>query len=856
MNEDMNVVQIDTDESANQEIISPVDKDIPSHEESPTEKLKNWEKELAAQRESLAEEKKDIAIREARVQSREDILAEKEKKTAALACELAKREESVVDLEQKREEISRSEKELSSRSERLNVQQAAMDERQLALDALQAELTKKEQEIQAQAAKRQAEELGNLRTELEKIRQQRISELEAELEHIRKAAADEAEKLRQGLDADINTRRQRLDEEMAEKRSQLAQEIKEQRDSLEAEQKQLFKEKEQLETEKKTLEFDRKRTKKLEDTLKARQDNIEAEVSTASEEYRQSLDKKLEASRLENEHLRAELKNSESLLANYNSFQAVYGDNPDILRKKMADLRAAYDSLQDELGKRPGQEVQQECERLKAENARLQNDMVVQEKQFGNMQQQVVELEKMRNNNVILQASNESLHAQWTEAQDIIKNQAEQLKRLTATEVTPADREARAQSLREPYLERPFVAPVISKADASVVSELEWLTGIENACKDYGISFPRRVLYAFHTSLKIANWSTITVLAGVSGTGKSELPRLYSAFGGLNFISVPVQPNWDSQESMLGFFNSIDNKFDAQPVLRFLVECTEQYDNNMAVVLLDEMNLAHVEHYFADFLSKLETRRSAPDDNLPKIYVNLGAGVKPYELPLKRNILWCGTMNQDETTKSLSDKVLDRGIVINFPRPRHLKDRQGARNIDTFCEKRGIAPLSRQVWNAWRVTNIQFQDKQTEKLNEYRSLLEKMNDHLSTVGRAIGHRVWQAIAHYVVNYPTVRAAFNEANGELTDSLELAMHTAVEDQIVQKVMPKLRGIDTRGKSYDNCLSPIKGLLNEYKFNLENDFTRACEMGYGQFMWGSAEYIEDDNGDEQELNDANQ
>ena len=123
----------------------------------------------------------------------------------------------------------------------------------------------------------------------------------------------------------------------------------------------------------------------------------------------------------------------------------------------------------------------------------------------------------------------------------------------------------------------------------------------------------------------------LTVLAGVSGTGKSELPKLYSAFGGLNFISEPVQPNWDSQESMLGFFNSIDNKFDAKPVLRFLVECTEKYDNNMAVVLLDEMNLAHVEHYFADFLSKLEDRRSAPESNLPEIYVNLSAGVKPYD---------------------------------------------------------------------------------------------------------------------------------------------------------------------------------------------------------------------------------
>ena len=73
---------------------------------------------------------------------------------------------------------------------------------------------------------------------------------------------------------------------------------------------------------------------------------------------------------------------------------------------------------------------------------------------------------------------------------------------------------------------------------------------MKRQCDEYGIRFQRRILYAFHTALKINDWSIITVLAGVSGTGKSELPKLYSFFGGLNFISVAVQPNWDSQESM------------------------------------------------------------------------------------------------------------------------------------------------------------------------------------------------------------------------------------------------------------------------------------------------------------------
>ena len=535
------------------------------------------------------------------------------------------------------------------------------------------------------------------------------------------------------------------------------------------------------------------------------------------------------------------LRQRENELASFQNFRAVYGDTPEILQQKMNDLRNRNAALVDELGKRPGQELQTDYDRLESECNQLRQAHVDINKQLSAMQEQVGELQRLRNENTILKTAKENLKGLWDDAQETIVGLQARIDRLTAAEMTPADWDKRAASLREPYLTNPFNAPPLNPQDVAAVDELAWLNRMENLFNDYGISFPRRILYAFHTSFKIANWSTLTVLAGVSGTGKSELPRLYSAFGGFNFITVPVQPNWDSQESMLGFFNSIDNKFDAQPVLRFLVECTEKYDNNMAIVLLDEMNLAHVEHYFADFLSKLETRRSSPENSVPEIYVNLGAGVKPYGLPLKRNILWCGTMNQDETTKSLSDKVLDRGIVINFPRPRELKSRKGARPLEIFCGNKDIVPMNIKLWDSWREKSIKLQGEQLKQLESYRHLLEAMNEHLSHAGRAIGHRVWQSIEHYVINYPPVRAAVKEAGSDLTGALSAAIRIAVEDQIVQKVMPKLRGIETRGKSYEKCLVPIRGLLNDNGFNLNDDFDRACEMGYGQFMWSSAEYI---------------
>ncbi|NLD92362.1 MAG: chromosome partitioning protein ParA, partial [Fibrobacter sp.] len=74
------------------------------------------------------------------------------------------------------------------------------------------------------------------------------------------------------------------------------------------------------------------------------------------------------------------------------------------------------------------------------------------------------------------------------------------------------------------------------------------------------------------------------------------------------------------------------------------------------------------------------------------------------------------------------------------------------------------------------------------------------------------------------------------------SLVKAMKVAFEDQLVQKVMPKLRGIETRGKSKSDCLDKIKNQLGDY--TIIEDFELACEFGYGQFIWNSANYLKDD------------
>tara|TARA_Y100001938_G_C8037998_1_gene404493 strand:- start:233 stop:1336 length:1104 start_codon:yes stop_codon:yes gene_type:complete len=294
---------------------------------------------------------------------------------------------------------------------------------------------------------------------------------------------------------------------------------------------------------------------------------------------------------------------------------------------------------------------------------------------------------------------------------------------------------------------------------------------------------------------------------------------------------------------MLGFFNSIDNKFDAQPILNFLAQSQKPWSEDypglseaMCLVLLDEMNLAHPELYFAEFLSKLELRRGRKGNDVPWLPVKVGAGMPAYKLPLGRNVLWTGTMNQDETTKSLSDKVLDRSIIVNFPRPTELKRRLKLLPLDD--RNRGPA-LHKAAWQSWLAEGSSFSE---DEVKPYMAFIEALNGALSVSGRALGHRVWQSIEYYMANYPEVRAAKNDKSpSRLAD----AMHTAFEDQLVQKVMPKLRGIDTRGKSKTECLDKIRNQLvngiDGRPFNLTEDFDIACELGYGQFIWQSANYL---------------
>jgi len=695
-------------------------------------------------------------------------------------------------------------------------------------------LEKQMQDIEAKRRQTYADDLKKLENEKEILRKREKQVQDAEIKR-ENGYTDERKK----MDEEIFSKRKKLEEELTSLRSKeikelsdrLSAEEKKHRDLLEKERIDLINEKEKFQQEKADVEKQKFEAQALKTAMEQKLLGIEEETKRRTGERESSFvsdKKRLEA---ENERLRSELRMTKDLWDNYDDLKQKLGGEPEEIWNNLKAYEERMNLLKKELHERPPKEMQETidilykkidelyaaCNSYTEENQRLRKDVDIFEGKDFDMTQLEDKIRNLTSRNEILVAETVRLD--------------EENKRMRSIYERAQDRDKRKEDIEKPYFEE------IRERSKSSITETEWLDGIMNKCSEYGLKFPKRILYAYHTALKTAEWSPLTVLSGVSGTGKSELPRLYAHFGGLNFLGVSVQPNWDSQESMLGFFNSIDNRFDAQSVLRLLAQTQNDLDDVMTLILLDEMNLAHIELYFAEFLSKLESRRGKPEDDAEFIEVKLGSGLKPYELKLGRNVLWTGTINQDETTKSLSDKVLDRGIIISFPRPTVLERRKKLKPLGK--EPFQAAPLlPKDVWRSWRKLETIFTD---DEIKPYKGFVENMNNHLSKVSRALGHRVWQSVEYYMVNYPGVSEAKKEND---TLALNKLMHTAFEDQLVQKIMPKLRGIETRGNARSDCLDKIRSLLEKENYSIVEDFDLACKFGYGQFIWNSANYIKEE------------
>ena len=254
-----------------------------------------------------------------------------------------------------------------------------------------------------------------------------------------------------------------------------------------------------------------------------------------------------------------------------------------------------------------------------------------------------------------------------------------------------------------------------------------------------GLHYGQRTVLAFHTALKINDAAQLAVLAGVSGTGKSLLPRRYAEAMGLRFLQIAVEPRWDSPQDVLGFYNYIEKGYRATDLARALVRMDPHntsgfadptFGDQMLLVLLDEMNLARVEYYFSEFLSRLEVRPryGSEGDAEKRSGANLpidvpGRANGPIRLYPSHNVLFAGTMNDDESTQSLSDKVLDRSNVLQFAAPEQFTPQTAAKPSPETTRYRSF-----DEWRKWvRVTGW-LQSGERDKATRIIGLLAKTMD--------------------------------------------------------------------------------------------------------------------------------
>lgn len=278
-----------------------------------------------------------------------------------------------------------------------------------------------------------------------------------------------------------------------------------------------------------------------------------------------------------------------------------------------------------------------------------------------------------------------------------------------------------------------------SPNNKDIIHEQPNLAKLIQGIRSDGMRIHESTVRQYHFSMRTRGF---VILAGPSGVGKTWLTRLYSAAVNANYLLAPVAPNWSTNEDLLGFFNPIDGGFHATAFLDFIDQAAEAWDRDGPSskefhLVLDEMNLARVEHYFSLFLSLMEMRseKSIPETRL--------TGDRVVRIP--PNLKFAGTVNMDETTHGFADKVFDRAQLIELS-----ISPDAAR--DHVSERIGETPAAEVLLDLW--------------------------DRMAPTC-PVGFRVLDEIADYL---------------ELAELENVDWRDALDEQIVSKLLPKLRGID--------------------------------------------------------------
>ncbi len=206
--------------------------------------------------------------------------------------------------------------------------------------------------------------------------------------------------------------------------------------------------------------------------------------------------------------------------------------------------------------------------------------------------------------------------------------------------------------------------------------EFDYTLTLKEICdrfRNYAANNPDRPYRKLYYDIKIirlffASLATtrLIILQGISGTGKTSLPEAIGHFIKNPSTIAAVQPSWRDRTELFGYFNEFTKRFNETEMLKAMYDAT--YNESMYLTVLDEMNIARVEYYFAELLSILEmpSREQWIVDLVPSGWPNDPKHVVKGRFKLPENMWYVGTANNDDSTFAISDKVYDRGMPINI----------------------------------------------------------------------------------------------------------------------------------------------------------------------------------------------
>ena len=229
----------------------------------------------------------------------------------------------------------------------------------------------------------------------------------------------------------------------------------------------------------------------------------------------------------------------------------------------------------------------------------------------------------------------------------------------------------------------------------------------------------------------------LIILQGMSGTGKTSLAYAFGEFLDNKTVVVPIQPMWKERTDLVGYYNEFTKRFNETTLLYKMYEA--DYNDEIYITVLDEMNIARVEYYFAEFLSLLEIPNvdgrnldvvadKREDD--PKLLQSDG------KLRLPTNMWFVGTANNDDSTFAISDKVYDRAMVLNLDKkaiPFEVKE-YGKKKISA----KRLEELFKRAQREFDITDRNL--RRIKKLDEYM---------IKTFHITFGNRIMKQIRSYV-----------------------------------------------------------------------------------------------------------